>query len=884
MKKKIYLLLLLALVGLYVPAKAVLVNIPDANFRARLQTLYPTCFVGAQMETTCGGITSATTLNLNGLGIASLTGLEHFTSLQILGCEQNQLANLPVLPASLQVLRCSDNQLISLPALPASLQELGCRYNQLTSLPALPASLLYLYCNNNQLISLPTLSGSLLSLHCNSNQLTSLPALPVGLISMNCTFNQLTSLPTLPASLSPIFDCSNNQLTSLPQLPLSLQKLYCNNNQLTITGLSGGFPANLLELYCNNNQLTILPALPISLQILECSNNQLVILSALPIPTSLQILRCRNNQLISLPALPVSLQYLDCYNNQLDFSDLENINPLPTNYFIGAQRYKILPAIQSVAVGATVTINGIVGGSLNTYQWYKDGVLISGATSAIYTEPNFYFACTYKCVVRSTYASPVMTLVSITSNDVTVTPPPSQTINLPIINIRNYGDIFFLGASASSGLPLTYQSANNLATVSAGGMISIVGVGTVSILVSQAGNASYAPASAIVTFNAYEAPLTMTADNKTRIVGVANPAFTFTYSGFVLGENQNTANMFTQGPTATCVANSGSAVGIYAIVPSAIARNYTISFINGTLTVTNPTLIAQTITLPTISTKTYGDAGFSLGASTTSGLSLTYVSSNTSIAIVSATGIVSIIGAGTTNITASQAGNGSFLPATPVTQVLTILKKDLTVTAQTFSTEACNGTDIYFPLNYSGFVNGETSQNLTTLPVGFVGPTKSTTVLRVNNTFVPTNGTVKLKNPFVVRTYTISVAGGVSNNYNFIYVTGAVTLTECPIWKNTTNPAIITETLDNQITVYPNPSNSDFKIDFGSLEMNKAVIRVYDMQGKQVYTTEITSNINEIKNTTNIAIISLGNMANGIYLLQISTEKGNIQKRIVKAD
>ena len=51
-----YFVLLLAFVGLCAPAKAFLVNIPDANFRARLQTLYPTCFVGAQMETTCPSV------------------------------------------------------------------------------------------------------------------------------------------------------------------------------------------------------------------------------------------------------------------------------------------------------------------------------------------------------------------------------------------------------------------------------------------------------------------------------------------------------------------------------------------------------------------------------------------------------------------------------------------------------------------------------------------------------------------------------------------------------------------------------------------------------------------------------------------------------------
>ena len=876
---------------------------------------------------------------------------------------------------------------------------------------------------------------SLWQLYCDNNQLTSLPTLPASLIELRCNNNQLTSLPTLPTGLQELI-CDNNQLASLPALPASLQTLWCFNNQLaSLTTL----PAILQILYCNNNLLTSLPALPVNLQSLICHNNLLT----------------------SLPIIPANLQTFTCYNNQLDFADLETINVIAVggDPYANPQNYEILPVAQTVAAGTTLTISGGIGGSLNVYQWYKDNILISGATSANYTKINITHTDigVYRCIITSTYVGAATIRVSIRSSNVTVsvTGLSSQTITLPTISTKTYGDAgFSLGASTTSGLPLTYVSSNtNIATVSATGIVSIVGAGTTNITVSQAGNASYASAttsgtlvvnkasltmtaedktrivgvanpvftftylgfvlgenqntanlftqaptastvanlssvagtyaivpSAIIrcytvsfvngtltvtnptpiaqtitlpiiptktygdagfslgastnsglpltyasanpsiavvsasgivsiigagttnitasqagnasyasattsgTLVVNKASLTMTAEDKTRIVGVANPVFTFTYLGFVLGENQNTANLFTQAPTATCVANLSSVAGTYSIVPSAIAQNYNIAFINGLLTVTNPTPIAQTITLPTISTKTYGDAGFSLGASTNSGLLLTYTSDNMSIATISATGIVSIIGAGTTNITVSQAGNGGFSPAIPVTQVLTILKKDLTVTAQTFITEACNGTDIYFPLTYSGFVNGETSLNLATLPVGFVGSTKSTTVLRVNNTFVPKNGVGKLKNPFVVRTYTISVAGGVSNNYNFIYVTGAVTLTQCPIWRTTTTPTASTETLDNEITVYPNPSNSDFKVDFGSLEMNKAIIRVYDMQGKQVYTTEIENNISEIKNTTNVVIISLGNMINGIYLLQISTEKGNIQKKIVKAD
>ena len=74
MKKNLYLLFFIAFFGLQLPAKAVLVNIPDANLRTRLQTLYPTCFTGAQMETTCTNITTAGFLDVSALSIANLSG------------------------------------------------------------------------------------------------------------------------------------------------------------------------------------------------------------------------------------------------------------------------------------------------------------------------------------------------------------------------------------------------------------------------------------------------------------------------------------------------------------------------------------------------------------------------------------------------------------------------------------------------------------------------------------------------------------------------------------------------------------------------------------------------------------------------------------------
>ncbi|MBB2149931.1 MBG domain-containing protein [Pedobacter gandavensis] len=79
------------------------------------------------------------------------------------------------------------------------------------------------------------------------------------------------------------------------------------------------------------------------------------------------------------------------------------------------------------------------------------------------------------------------------------------------------------------------------------------------------------------------APLTLTADPKSKFVGTANPVFTGQYAGFVNGED---TSVLTSPAVYTSVATIASPIGTYPIVPSgATALNYTITPVNGVLTV-----------------------------------------------------------------------------------------------------------------------------------------------------------------------------------------------------------------------------------------------------------------------------------------------------------
>ncbi|MFY7826577.1 MAG: cellulose binding domain-containing protein [Flectobacillus sp.] len=82
-------------------------------------------------------------------------------------------------------------------------------------------------------------------------------------------------------------------------------------------------------------------------------------------------------------------------------------------------------------------------------------------------------------------------------------------------------------------------------------------------------------------------------------------------------------------------------------------------------------LPTQTITFPAIATKSFGSANFNPGASASSGLPITYTSSNTSVANI-VNGLVQIVGVGSCLITASQAGNDDFAAAQSVSRTLLV--------------------------------------------------------------------------------------------------------------------------------------------------------------------------------------------------------------------
>jgi hypothetical protein len=90
----------------------------------------------------------------------------------------------------------------------------------------------------------------------------------------------------------------------------------------------------------------------------------------------------------------------------------------------------------------------------------------------------------------------------------------------------------------------------------------------------------------------------------------------------------------------------------------------------------------QTITFDALPSKVYGAANFDLTATATSGLTVSFGSSNTDVATISGTQ-VQIVGAGTATITASQTGNATYNAAPNVLRDLVVTPLELAISGLT---------------------------------------------------------------------------------------------------------------------------------------------------------------------------------------------------------
>lgn len=91
---------------------------------------------------------------------------------------------------------------------------------------------------------------------------------------------------------------------------------------------------------------------------------------------------------------------------------------------------------------------------------------------------------------------------------------------------------------------------------------------------------------------------------------------------------------------------------------------------------------------------------------------------------------------------------------------------------------------------------------------------------------------------------------------------------------NFTMPLKVNEFDTNNVDIYPNPSKGIISIDYSKVNDKVQNIEVIDMIGNKV--------INDLPNENQLSKLNIDFLSNGIYLLKIKTENGDITKKIIK--
>jgi hypothetical protein len=248
----------------------------------------------------------------------------------------------------------------------------------------------------------------------------------------------------------------------------------------------------------------------------------------------------------------------------------------------------------------------------------------------------------------------------------------------------------------------------------------------------------------------------------------------------------------------------------------------------------------QIITFNTLSSKTYGDADFDLTAVASSGLPVSFESSDENVATIIGN-TVTIVGAGTTTITASQTGNELYEPADDVDRTLNVYKATQTITFD--SLPAKIDTDPPFTL-YGTASSG--------LPVSY--KSSNTGVATVSGDLVT-----------IVSEGSTTITASQDGNDNYYAATPVnqvlVVKTETSV-NSYDNSGLIVE-------LFPNPSKDEIFISYPEEVVFTRMI-ISDIRSKVILDSPFQSKID------------ISGYKPGIYLLELYTNNNNIVLQFIK--
>ena len=256
----------------------------------------------------------------------------------------------------------------------------------------------------------------------------------------------------------------------------------------------------------------------------------------------------------------------------------------------------------------------------------------------------------------------------------------------------------------------------------------------------------------------------------------------------------------------------------------------------------------QSISFASFTSKTFGNAPFVLMASSSAGLDLVYSASNTLISIN--TNTVTINGAGTVNITASNTGNNNYL-GTSATQTLLISVRE------TVDTTKSNPT-----LTFTAIPNLTVGQK-------YVMTATSNSPVTIIFTSSDTNKVSIRGNTATAKAIgNVVITASQEANATYNPATAQQTVTVVAITTPTMYPLTPIEKGNPAIRIYPNPANDYITIQYDKTQ-KVASVKIYDMMGRVV---------NVGAESLLPLQIDIKTLPKGEYIIILYGEKGEVWK------
>ncbi len=401
---------------------------------------------------------------------------------------------------------------------------------------------------------------------------------------------------------------------------------------------------------------------------------------------------------------------------------------------------------------------------------------------------------------------------------------------------------------------------------------------------------------ATATLTISKAPLVAKAVDLSKVYGDPNPALALTYSGLVNGETEAVLDAM---PTASTPAVPASNAGTYPITLSGgHDDNYAFTLQPGTMTVTKA---GQRLTFESLPGKTFGDAPFALSATATSGLAVAFSSSDPAVAAVSGN-TLTIAGAGTVTITASQAGNDNYGPAASVSRSFTVAKANQAIAFAalpgkketdepfTLTAAASSGLAVAFrvltgPAVLMGNVVTLTGTGQVTIEAAQDGNARYAAAPPEIRTFcvepvkpvvtahgVTLHSSRKTGNQWYLDGVLLP---GETGHVLVVRTTGTYTVSaHAPCGQSLTSDAfsVGANPIADAGTLYPNPATDKLALEFPR-EVMCSSVKVFDAHGK-----EVASQPGQDKNSI---LLDVSGFRKGVYYLEAQTTGGVTRHRFI---